>query len=296
MPEGVTLSTTVGRFAGIDFGGTGQDVLLLHNSGSNAEAMRPLGERLSEQCHAVAVDIRGHGQTVLDLGDRREGWSDLGPICAALGMTAPVLVGEGTMAWMSIAATLHGIVTPPAVILLDGFPFVRSGAASRAMLEAMTDPAVLEELARRTYFGRRLAESDIEAFLAEAAEASKQDWLLRSVPPEQFRAQMLRSLVPVEDGTYAVQPTLDTVRRLVDISPGLDPFPCAETFERVTVPLLFIDPRDVLADGDIAAIDAVVAAAPNRRASMFEGVGFLAVRHARQIADDIGALLLELRD
>lgn len=199
------------------------------------------------------------------------------------------------MAWMSIAASLHGVVTPAAVVLLGGFPFVRSGAASRAMLEAMTGPAVIEEMARRMYFGRRLAEADIEAFLGEAAQASQHDWLLRSVPPEQFRAQMLRSLVPVGDGTYAVQPTLDTVHRLVDISPGLDPFPSAETFARVSLPLLFIDPRDVLAEGDIAAIDAVVAAAPNRRASMIEGVGFLGVAHAEQMADDIGTLLLELR-
>jgi pimeloyl-ACP methyl ester carboxylesterase len=51
------------RLAGVDFGGEGPDVLLLHGLGGDAEEWRPTAEGLTDRAHVVAFDARGHGDS-----------------------------------------------------------------------------------------------------------------------------------------------------------------------------------------------------------------------------------------
>lgn len=296
MSTDVMLATNVGQFAAVDFGGQGQDVLLLHNTATNLEALRPLGEQLSGRCHPVAIDIRGHGQTRLALQEQRQSWEDLGPICAALGMTEPVIAAEGTMAWMATSAVLQGIISVRALVLLGAHPFVRTRAASHAVLEQLTSADVLEALGQRAYLGRRLPPDGLQAFLDEATTAAGTDWLLREVPPDVWRALLTRAVVPTGDGMLVLQPSLATVTRIVDLGPGLHPFPCAEAFHDIGVPLLFIDPQHGMSADDMAAVEAVVAAGANRRSATVGGVGYLGLAHALDVADEIAALMADLID
>lgn len=82
--------------AGLDFGGTGPGVLLVHGSGHNAAAWADVAARLTGHCHPVAVDLRGHGRTRVGSGDPERYWRDLGDVVTALAWERPVLVGQRT--------------------------------------------------------------------------------------------------------------------------------------------------------------------------------------------------------
>lgn len=77
------FETVVGEFAGIDFGGRGPDVLLIHGTGHNSAAWIPVAERLRSHCRLVAIDLRGHGRTPLDSREAEQYWRDLGLVCDA---------------------------------------------------------------------------------------------------------------------------------------------------------------------------------------------------------------------
>jgi len=49
------------RLAGVDYGGAGPAVLLLHGLGGNADEWAPTAAALTDRAHVVAFDARGHG-------------------------------------------------------------------------------------------------------------------------------------------------------------------------------------------------------------------------------------------
>ncbi|MFI9534982.1 alpha/beta fold hydrolase [Nocardia fusca] len=55
-----------GVLSGVDFGGEGTGVLLVHGSGHNCAAWSEVASYLVAHCHAVAFDLRGHGHTEAD--------------------------------------------------------------------------------------------------------------------------------------------------------------------------------------------------------------------------------------
>jgi hypothetical protein len=50
-----------GRPAGVDYGGSGQPVLLVHGTGHNAMAGADVAARLTGHCHPVAIECRYPG-------------------------------------------------------------------------------------------------------------------------------------------------------------------------------------------------------------------------------------------
>jgi pimeloyl-ACP methyl ester carboxylesterase len=57
------------RLAGVDFGGEGPNVLLLHGLVGDAEEWRPTAEGLTDRAKVVAFDARGHGDSERDPPD-----------------------------------------------------------------------------------------------------------------------------------------------------------------------------------------------------------------------------------
>lgn len=289
----ILLRAAVGDFAAVDFGGSGPDVLLVHDAATNLEALRPLGERLRSFSRPVAIDIRGHGQTLLPLEAQDQPQRDLGPICAALGMTEPLLVGEGATAWVVASAVLRGFVSCRGLVLLSAHPFARPAAVNQTVLQQLASSEVLQALAARNHLGQRIPVAKRQEFLAQAAAAQQGDWLVGTVPADLWQALLDRALVPHGDGMLVRQPTLDVLRRLVSIGPHLDPFPSAEGLDGLTVPVLFIDPEGGVSPSDEAAVQAVAAAAPNRHAIAVKGVGYLGVAAAPAVAPAIKAMLTD---
>lgn len=58
-----TLEREGVRLAGVDFGGQGPSVLLLHGLGGDVEELRPTAEGLTDRASVVAFDARGHGHS-----------------------------------------------------------------------------------------------------------------------------------------------------------------------------------------------------------------------------------------
>ena len=116
----IELPVQDGALAGVDFGGPGPGVLLVHGSGHNAAAWAEVAAGLVAHCHPVAVDLRGHGQTTLDSTGPEQYWRDLGEVVASLGWVRPVLVGHSTGGYAVTAVTAAGLVDPAALCVVDG--------------------------------------------------------------------------------------------------------------------------------------------------------------------------------
>lgn len=116
----IELPVADGVLSGVDFGGHGEGVLLVHGSGQNAAAWADVASRLVSECHPVAVDLRGHGQTRLDSTGPEQYWRDLGGVVTTLSWDHPVLVGHSTGGYAVTAATASGLVEPAALCIVDG--------------------------------------------------------------------------------------------------------------------------------------------------------------------------------
>ncbi|MDQ0750261.1 pimeloyl-ACP methyl ester carboxylesterase [Streptomyces africanus] len=78
-----------------DYGGGGQDVLLLHGGGRTAEDWDPFASVLLENgLRPVAMDLRSHG----DSGSAPWSWSaaadDVSAVVEALGLSKPIVIGH----------------------------------------------------------------------------------------------------------------------------------------------------------------------------------------------------------
>ncbi|MGP8304505.1 alpha/beta fold hydrolase [Streptomyces inhibens] len=105
--------------SGIDFGGHGEGVLLVHGSGHNAAARADVATHLVSDCHPFALDLHGHGQTRLDSTDPERYWRDIGSVVTALSWEHPVLVGHSTDGY-AVTAAASGLVEPAALCIVDG--------------------------------------------------------------------------------------------------------------------------------------------------------------------------------
>ncbi|SMC88087.1 alpha/beta fold hydrolase [Lentzea albidocapillata] len=130
------------KLAATDFGGDGQPFLLLHGLGGDRSVWQALAPRLDGR--AVAVDLRGHGES----GDGPWDWEavldDLDDTAVHFGLEDPVVVGH------SLGGILAGMWTLrhpscPAAVSLDGH---RSATTDPANYAGLAEDAVTEGLAR----------------------------------------------------------------------------------------------------------------------------------------------------
>ncbi|RDI17842.1 alpha/beta fold hydrolase [Lentzea flaviverrucosa] len=105
------------KLAATDFGGDGQPFLLLHGLGGDRSAWEALAPRLDGR--AVAVDLRGHGESDDGAWDWEAVLDDLDETAVHFGLDSPVVVGH------SLGGILAGLwalrhPTCPAAVSLDG--------------------------------------------------------------------------------------------------------------------------------------------------------------------------------
>ncbi|GHB27918.1 hypothetical protein GCM10010392_65090 [Streptomyces clavifer] len=86
----IELPVVDGVLSGVDFGGHGEGVLLVHGSGHNAAAWTDVASQLVSECHPIALDLRGHGQTRLDSTNPEQYWRDVDSVVTALAWDRPV--------------------------------------------------------------------------------------------------------------------------------------------------------------------------------------------------------------
>ena len=132
----------------------GPCVLLLHGGGQNRHSWRSTGRKLAAAgYHAVAVDLRGHGDSDWSpQGDYSQDAfvRDLQAVVQALGALRPVLVGASLGAAAALIAAGEALLDAAALVMVDFVPTTERAGFERlkAFMAAHADGfASLEEVA-----------------------------------------------------------------------------------------------------------------------------------------------------
>lgn len=256
----LTVLTSAGRFAAIDYGGSGADCLLLHGTGQNAASWSPYAQRLSSHCHVVAFDMRGHGQTMESSRDAEQYWRDIAPLVDALEMRDPILIGHSSGAY---AATAHVACggRAGAIVCVDGFTLdarPRSGAPSQRSWSETK-----ELLFQRFRYGWRATPVERDEYLDEVLASAPSDALNVGIDPLLLRSMLERCFVR-QNGTLLRRPTLEEIEVVQVPPPDSAIGPYRTIYDKIDVPLLLVWADGGLSAGRRPEIESIAAARRER--------------------------------
>lgn len=248
MVNGTEVEFPVGDgvLSGLDFGGQGEGVLLVHGSGHNAAAWTDVASRLVAHCHPVAVDLRGHGQTAIDSSGPEQYWRDLSSVVAALSWDRPVLVGHSTGGYAVTAATASGLVKPAMLCVVDGV-VLDDRATSATSHAAMRTPEAADQLRAMFRYGWRADNEQMHAYVEQCVREAATDWLNAGARPELVRQVVRRSFLH-RGGWWERRPTINGIVTVAGPDPSRAIYPSVDLYDRITCPLTI-----VLADGGFYA-------------------------------------------
>lgn len=265
---------------------------MVHDLSNNAATLDALGMALAEFTHAYSYDQRAHGQTPAELSDRDELFADVGAVSDALGLRAPMLVGEGYGAWVVASAVLSGYVRASALILLSGSGFTLPRAESTVNLELLTEPTFIEMMAERFGWGVCGSEFDRVAHIDDVLARGARDWLHAGVDTGARRRVVSRSIVS-EPGGFRHRPSLEQMRAAARLTDDMSPYPCAQSFAQLRVPVLLVEGHELVSGRDLESAHAFVAGAANRRLEILEQPAYVSRSASRSVAVAIRAFLQE---
>ncbi|HOY10789.1 MAG TPA: alpha/beta hydrolase [Candidatus Omnitrophota bacterium] len=237
------VAASSGRFAVRDFGGEGRDVLLVHGTGHNLEVWGPVAALLRQRFHAVAFDMRGHGQTPVNSKDAEEYWRDIGAVSAALGLRFPVLVGHSAGGYAVTAFAASGGECA-GVVIVDGF--VLDGRETPEGAHAWDIPE--QQLWDMFRYGWKTDQESVEGYVRDVCAAAERDWLNKGVPPDLIAKFTRRSFFRNGD-QWLRRPTMEEIRTAGRPDPGKLIYPSVDIYAKIRVPMGFIFAKDGLYKG-----------------------------------------------
>lgn len=225
-----------GQLAGLESHGEGPDVLFVHSHGFSAMTWSRVLEHLPDM-HCVALDLRGHGQSDAPLLDAHEGWRDVAHVVESLGLDAPVLVGHDTGAFAVLATAADQPGLASAVVAIDGDLHFTPRVQIQADLDWAQTPEVRELIRERFFFGHTMStEQECEELVATLTRMCVHDWLLEGVD-ETIEAEVRRSIVAGDDGTWLHVPSVEAAVIGYRIDIDAKYYPQAELYEQIVEPL-----------------------------------------------------------
>ncbi|MBN1172649.1 MAG: alpha/beta hydrolase [Micromonosporaceae bacterium] len=246
-----------GGLTGIDYGGSGPNVLLVHGLGQNAAVWNDVAQRLSTRARTVAVDLRGHGKSRLNSADAAPGaassrsehhWRDLADVIFALEWQRPILVGHASGGFAVAAVTAAELITPAAICAVDGF-VLDGPAMAQAAVAARQDPAELQRQQSDHRYGWSASEAEMNDYVeqcvedasasAEAFNAGAREELIRAVARRSF----------LQDGQRWIRrPTMEEITAVTDVPPDAAIYPSSEVYKRIQCPMTMV----LASNGDYA--------------------------------------------
>jgi pimeloyl-ACP methyl ester carboxylesterase len=287
----IELPVQDGALAGVDFGGQGLGVLLVHGSGHNAAAWAEVAVDLVAHCHPVAVDLRGHGQTTLDSTGPEQYWRDLGEVVASLGWVRPVLVGHSTGGYAVTAVTAAGLVDPAALCVVDGVVLDDRTTAVAAHAR-WSSPQATEQLRTMFRYGWVADDERLRAYFQECVRDAGSDWLNAGASPELVRDVTRRSFLRRGDG-WVRRPTIAEIAAVSSADPTARIYPSGDLYQHVTRPLTIVLASDGFYAQRRTEVQAVVDARPDRALVDIASNHNVPMTHPGDLADII---LDRLRD
>lgn len=250
-----------GALAGLDFGGSGTTILLVHGSGHNARAWSDVAVQLTPHCRVIAIDMRGHGQTCLQSSSPEQYWRDLGQVCEASG--ASVLIGHSSGGYASCAATAAGLIDPLALCVVDGV-VLEDRATAVAQNVSWSTPEAKVKLQETMRYGWIAEEEQVTRYIEECARNAETDWLNAGARPELVREVMQRAFMRRENH-WMRRPTVEEMVVVSNPNPAASVYPCDELYAGLSQPIEFIHARHGFYAARRNALGAIVAARSNRR-------------------------------
>jgi pimeloyl-ACP methyl ester carboxylesterase len=251
-----------GVLAGLDFGGRGTPVLLVHGTGHNASAWHDVAGLLTPHCRVLAIDLRGHGQTLLESTTAEQYWRDLGEIGRALD-SRPLLVGHSTGGYAVCAATAAGLVEPLALCVVDGFVLDERATAIAAQA-SNSAPDALSKLRDTLRYGWLADGEQMAAYVDECVHTRATDWLNAGASPELVRRVMRRAFVRRDD-RWLRRPTLEEIAIVSSPDPDATTYPSLELYASIRCPITFVLASDGFYHRRRDELDRMIAATPGSR-------------------------------
>ncbi|WP_327147376.1 alpha/beta fold hydrolase [Nocardia sp. NBC_01329] len=253
-----------GVLSGVDFGGEGPGVLLVHGSGHNCVAWSEVASYLVAHCRVVAFDLRGHGHTEADSRTPEQYWRDLGEVVVALGWDRPVLVGHSTGGYAVTAATAAGVVDSGALCVIDGLVLDDRETAALGNTQ-WREPEAAQRLREMFRYGWRADERRMLDYLEQCARETDTDRLNAGARPELVREVMRRCFIARPDGGYVRRPTVEEIALTAVPDPEAAVYPSVDVYERIECPMTIVLPTDGFYAPRSAEVRAVVRAGRDRR-------------------------------
>lgn len=280
-----------GTLAGLDFGGDGPGVLLVHGSGHNAAVWTDVATRLVDRCHPVAVDLRGHGQSRVDSDAPEQYWRDLAAVLDTWPGQRPVLVGHSTGGYAVAAVTAAGLAAPAAVCIVDG-PVLDDRAESLRQHAALRSAETMEHLRQAFRYGWRADDEQLGDHVARSIREADDDWLNAGARPGLIEQVVRRSFV--RDGSqWLRRPTTQEIAVVTDVQPDAAVFPSRDLYDQLDCPVRFVHAtRGLYADrrGDV---EALAGQHPGRRLTVLDASHNVAMTRPAELAEVIADVVTE---
>lgn len=259
----IELPVVDGVLSGVDFGGHGEGVLLVHGSGHNAAAWTDVASHLVSECRPIALDLRGHGQTRLDSASPEQYWRDIDSVVSALGWDRPVLVGHSTGGYAVTAAAASGLVEPAALCVVDGV-VLDDRNASLAEHAGLRTAEAADRLRTMFRYGWKADDDQVHAYVEQCVREAGEDWLNAGARPGLVEEVTRRSFLRRDHG-WVRRPTVEEVATVTAVDPGAEVFPAVDVYDRLTCPMTIVLAEDGFYASRRDEVRAVVDAVPGRR-------------------------------
>ncbi len=287
MNEQLQLETPVGRFAAIDFGGRGPDVLLIHQVTANAQTWAPLASHLTAFCHPVAVDLRGHGQTEAAVDGSFDIAADLAHVAEALGMHRPLLLTEGSDLLMLTGGDLSPL--DPLGVVNVGITCTGRGEDAQAWFVEQYGCDEVEVWQERFGLFASGTEQEKADYLERTVDRACRDWLVAGVSRPHWRAYVTRALRDTPGGWERRPQRREYVAFVDAVSDG----PMGlDLYDLCTVPLTFVATRQQLSPAELLALDEYARDRDDRAFEIIDGGAMLPVMDAHGLRRVVRSVLL----